>query len=63
VTSTRRRISKLRYGTRGEKAVEDMKARIAAGWTVEQLWERFFHPDGFTYDMAEDKEKDEGPTS
>lgn len=25
---------------RGRLAVEDMKARIRSGWTVEMLWER-----------------------
>lgn len=29
-----------------------MKARIAAGWTVDQLWDRFADPEGIAYDMA-----------
>lgn len=40
---------------RGEEAVNDMRARLAAGWTVEQLWDRYVIAttgDGFTYDYA-----------
>lgn len=41
---------------RGQLAVDDMKARIAAGWSVEELWDRFVEAttgDGFIYDYVE----------
>lgn len=41
---------------RGSIAVMDMKARIAAGWTVAQLYERMAEAErgaGYSYDMAE----------
>lgn len=37
-------------------AVEDMKNRLAAGWTVGDLWERYrvaAAGDGFDYEYAE----------
>jgi hypothetical protein len=40
---------------RGEVAVNDMRARIEAGWTFDQLWDRFAFAvagAGFTYDYA-----------
>lgn len=42
-------------GGRGAIAVADMEARLAAGWTVEQLWARTLRAeagDGYVYDMA-----------
>lgn len=41
---------------RGPVAVEDMKNRLAAGWTVGDLWERYrvaAAGDGFDYEYAE----------
>lgn len=42
---------------RGPIAVADMKARLAAGWGVSQLWDRMVdaevHGQGYSYDMAE----------
>lgn len=41
---------------RGPIAVADMKARLAAGWTVSALWDRMSAAesgDGYSYDMAE----------
>lgn len=41
---------------RGPVAVADMKARLRAGWTVEQLWDRMVRAEsgeGYSYDMAE----------
>jgi hypothetical protein len=41
---------------RGVVAVTDMKARLAAGWTVDQLWCRLQQAEfgnGFVYDYAE----------
>lgn len=46
----------MSQGGRGEEAVRDMRGRLAAGWTVEQLWDRYVDAtfgDGFTYDFAE----------
>lgn len=43
-------------GGRGPVAVEDMKNRIAAGWSVGELWDRLLAAetgDGFSYDYAE----------
>lgn len=40
-------------GGRGPEAVADMKARIAAGWTVDQLIERFRDPNGIVYDYLD----------
>jgi hypothetical protein len=40
---------------RGPVAVEDMRARLAAGWTIDQLWSRAaraYARDGFVYDYA-----------
>lgn len=37
---------------RGEQATADMKARVAAGWSVSDLWDRFADPDGFTYEFV-----------
>lgn len=44
---------------RGRQAVDDMRARIDAGWTVEQLWFRFADAvsgRGFTYDFESEDE-------
>ena len=41
---------------RGPIAVEDMKNRIAAGWTIDELWSRLQAAemgDGFSYEYAE----------
>lgn len=41
---------------RGEEAVRDMRGRLAAGWTIDMLWDRYVvatSGDGFTYDFAE----------
>lgn len=41
---------------RGEEAVRDMKNRLAAGWTWDELWDRFAQAvsgNGFTYDYAD----------
>jgi hypothetical protein len=41
---------------RGPVAVADMKARLEAGWTVSELWDRMqvaVMGDGYSYDMAE----------
>ena len=38
---------------RGPIAVEDMKRRVAAGWTVDQLWTRMQRAEsgvGYTYE-------------
>lgn len=43
-------------GGRGEQATADMKARVDAGWTVSDLWDRFANPDGIVYDMAPPKQ-------
>jgi hypothetical protein len=40
---------------RGRVAVDDMRARIEAGWTVDELWDRFALATagaGFNYDYA-----------
>ncbi len=41
---------------RGPIAVADMKARVAAGWTFDQIWARMARAEsghGYSYDMAE----------
>jgi hypothetical protein len=41
---------------RGPIAVADMKARLAAGWTVSDLYDRMHAAElggGYSYDMAE----------
>ena len=41
---------------RGEEAVRDMRGRLAAGWTMDMLWDRYAlaaSGAGFTYDFAE----------
>lgn len=50
------RTDRSEMGGRGAVAVADMKNRIAAGWTVEMLYERLREAefgDGFSYDYAE----------
>jgi hypothetical protein len=40
---------------RGKVAVDDMRARVEAGWTFDQLWDRFalaVAGAGFNYDYA-----------
>jgi hypothetical protein len=51
---------------RGPVAVADMKARLAAGWTVDMLWDRMIvaeSGEGYSYDMAESVPKAEGCTA
>ena len=41
---------------RGPVATEDMKNRLLAGWSLDQLWERnskAVRGEGFSYDFAE----------
>jgi hypothetical protein len=41
---------------RGPIAVADMKARVAAGWSVSELYDRMSEAElggGYSYDMAE----------
>lgn len=41
---------------RGPVAVADMKARLEAGWTVAELWDRMARAEsgeGYSYEMAE----------
>ena len=50
------RTEKSDLGGRGPIAVEDMKNRIAAGWTVSELWDRLQAAEtsnGFSYEYAE----------
>lgn len=52
----------MAFDPRGPVATEDMKNRIAAGWTVSQLWDRFqtaVSGEGFNYDYAEAKSNSE----
>lgn len=49
-------IDRADMGGRGPIAVEDMKNRIADGWTVSELWDRLqaaWTGDGFSYEYAE----------
>lgn len=51
---------------RGPVAVADMKARVAAGWTVDMLWDRMKAAEnggGYSYDYAEDIPQDRGVLS
>ncbi|MFA7264773.1 MAG: hypothetical protein WC054_00435 [Candidatus Nanopelagicales bacterium] len=46
----------MAFDPRGAVATEDMKNRIADGWTVSQLWDRFsiaVSGEGFNYEYAE----------